>query len=632
MNRAFFRGLQALLLVLCLSGGWLAAQAGVARKGDDRHVDVTLSEGFETAAWSLDWTVVDADGSGDGWRRLGTEQYYTPHAGSWALGSRFRDDGLANDDWLISPALRPDSTRRFFKIWYRSQDAAHPESVEFLTLQGDRVLNAVELEARLGEFVLEERLEAPASWQEWSFEVPVGSTAVWHFAVRHVSRDRFVLLVDDASGFQLLPRARWALEDSYRRFDFGLVHADSVKVKPFRLWNLDADDSLRVDVLNRPLPPFVRSTARRAGAGNRSWDVGDSLYLWKADPDGLGSVDSLRIDFGVVSAYVDTTGGATDTLRYFGGFHDVLWLELRQQPDNESQFLEIPFTVTFWSPDSLARLDLLEDFEGGLPGWTRRVGAGATDTLSWELGDASSSTSFSVPLHGRFAFVNSDARGAYLADGQVRTQDAWLESPWRDVSHTRDGAEARGLLLSWDQVYLPGAGGRLDVLARDSADADWVRVGGPSGSPGWEDRSLDLSTWAGRDSLQLAFRYTGSWSYGVALDNVVLLAVADELPGEPAPPQPPVPTLDTVLLAPNPFNPVTVIHWRAAEAGRLDVQVFNLLGQRVLERGPWLLRPGANALPLDFGPLASGVYLVRMVHAGAQGEVSQHLRRVTFLK
>jgi len=626
------RLLVAALAVLGLASAWVGVEAGVVRKHDGRLVDVTLSEGFETEAWILDWTVVDADGSGDGWRRLGTEQYYMPHAGAWALGSRFRDDGLPNDDWLISPALLPDSTRRFFKIWYRSQDAAHPEDVEFLSLQGDRVLSASELEARLGDFVLQERLEAPATWQEWEFEVPPGSTDVWHFAVRHVSQDRFVLLVDDANGFQVLPRTRWALEEAYRRFDFGLVHADSVKVKPFRLWNLDAGDSLRVDVLNRPLPPFVRGPARRAGASDRPWDVGDSLYLWKADPEGLGSLDSLRISFGVVGAYVDTTGGATDTLRYFGAYNDVLWLELRQQPDNGSHFLEIPFTVTFWSPDSLARLDLLEDFQGDMPGWTRRTGSGASDTLSWELGEASSSTSFSVPARGRFAFVNSDARGAFLPDGQPRVQDAWLESPWRDVSHTRGGAEARGLLLSWDQVHLPGAGGRLEILARDSAQADWARVGMPAGSEGWEDHSLDLSGWAGRDSLQLAFRYTGSWSYGAALDNVVLLAVADELPGDPAPPAPPLPSLDSVLLAPNPFNPVTVIHWLAAEAGRLDVQVYNLLGQRVLERGPWLLRPGANAMPLDFGPLASGVYLVRMLHADAHGEVSQQLRRVTFLK
>lgn len=632
MNRALSRGLPALLVVLVLCLGWLDGQADVARKGEGRRVDVTLSEGFETEAWSLDWTVLDADGSGDGWRRLGEEQYYTPHAGSWALGSRYRADGEANDDWLISPALQPDSSRRFFKIWYRSQDPAHPETVEFLSLQGDEVLDAAGLQARLGDFVLRERVDAPASWQEWSYEVPAGSMDIWHFAVRHVSRDQFVLLVDDASGFQVLPRARWALEEAYRRFDFGLVHTDSVKVKPFRLWNLDAGDSLRVDVLNRPQRPFVRTPARRSGATTLPWDVGDSLFLWKADPDSLGSLDSLRIDFGVIGVFADTTGGATDTLRYFGSYQDVLWLELRQQPDNVSEFLEVPFTVTFWSPDSLARLDLLEDFEGDLPGWTRRTGEGATDTLSWEVGTASSSGSFSVPLHGRFAFVNSDARGAYLADGTPLVQDAWLESPWRDVSHTRDGAEARGLLLSWDQVYLPGAGGRLEVLARDAAAADWVRVGIPTGSEGWADRSLDLSAWAGRDSLQLAFRYTGSWSYGAALDNVVLLAVADALPGDPAPPAPPLPSRDTVLLAPNPFNPVTVIHWQAAAAGRLDVQVYNLLGQRVLERGPWLLRPGANAMPLDFGPLASGVYLVRMLHADTQGTVTQQLRRVTYLK
>jgi hypothetical protein len=87
-----------------------------------------------------------------------------------------------------------------------------------------------------------------------------------------------------------------------------------------------------------------------------------------------------------------------------------------------------------------------------------------------------------------------------------------------------------------------------------------------------------------------------------------------------------------VTLAPNPFNPVTRVRYLAPEAGRLDVQIYNLLGQRVMARGPFLLRPGLNEIPLDFGGAASGVYLVRLVETNAAGRSEQHLRRVTFLK
>ncbi|MFA7330299.1 MAG: choice-of-anchor J domain-containing protein [Candidatus Delongbacteria bacterium] len=621
-------------LVLLLLLAWLGARAAVVDKGAGRDVDVLLSEGFESESWRIAWTVVDRDGSGDSWGRLGTAQYYAPHAGDWALGSRYRDDGEPNDDWLISPPMEPDSARRFFKIWYRSQDPNYPETVEFLALQRDAALAPGELAAHLDEFQLLERFsEVSVTWQEFTEELPVGSGGVWYFAVRNVSQDRFVLLVDDATGFSTvtLPGQRWQLEDAYRRFDFGLMQRDSIAQKPFRIWNLDAADSLALVIHRRPQPPFLRSKARRVGAAELRWDVDSTLYLWKADPDSVGSQDSLRIDFGVRSFYVDTLdSGELDTLRYHGTYLDTLEFDLFHASDGELLTVSIPFSVSFWSPDSAARLDLHQDFESELSAdWSAQ--AGSTDTLSWQRAQTSSSANFTVPAHSWFACVNSDARGRFTADGLPLVQDAWLLSPWLDVSHTREGETARGLLLAWDQYYQSGAGDTLEILA-DSAGTGWRTLARPVDGEHWETRSLDLSGLAGTDSLRLAFRYQGNWSYGAALDNLVLLTVADALPGTPAPPAPPRAHADEVLLAPNPFNPLTQIRWQAAAAGRLEVTVYNLLGQRVLSAGPWLLHPGANAFPLDFSRLASGVYLVRMVNTGADGRAAQQLRRVTFLK
>ncbi len=93
-----------------------------------------------------------------------------------------------------------------------------------------------------------------------------------------------------------------------------------------------------------------------------------------------------------------------------------------------------------------------------------------------------------------------------------------------------------------------------------------------------------------------------------------LLALAQQLIGLPA---------ETQLQqnAPNPFNSETVISWFLLEPGPARLEVFGLTGQRVavLHQGP--LQAGFHRIHWDGRddagrPLASGVYLYRLVSAG----------------
>jgi hypothetical protein len=147
----------------------------------------------------------------------------------------------------------------------------------------------------------------------------------------------------------------------------------------------------------------------------------------------------------------------------------------------------------------------------------------------------------------------------------------------------------------------------------------------------WESRSLDLAYFAGRDSVRVAFRYQGSWAYGAAVDEVLILPVAGQSPGSPAGAGQ-APVALELSVAPNPFNPVTTLHYRAPEAGRLDLAVFNLLGQRVLVKGPLLARAGDNAVQLDFSALASGIYVVQVTIVDGEGRAGREFRRVSFVK
>lgn len=64
--------------------------------------------------------------------------------------------------------------------------------------------------------------------------------------------------------------------------------------------------------------------------------------------------------------------------------------------------------------------------------------------------------------------------------------------------------------------------------------------------------------------------------------------------------------------APNPFNPVTTVEFRLGSPGEIRLEVYNLLGRRILERSLGLLPAGLHHCPLDLAGRASGIYIVEL--------------------
>lgn len=67
-----------------------------------------------------------------------------------------------------------------------------------------------------------------------------------------------------------------------------------------------------------------------------------------------------------------------------------------------------------------------------------------------------------------------------------------------------------------------------------------------------------------------------------------------------------------VSINPNPFNPETSIHLSIPEKGLVNVEVYNLLGQRVAVIYSGEMNPGAHMLTFDGAHLSSGMYLLRL--------------------
>ncbi|MFW6348645.1 MAG: T9SS type A sorting domain-containing protein, partial [Cyclonatronaceae bacterium] len=78
---------------------------------------------------------------------------------------------------------------------------------------------------------------------------------------------------------------------------------------------------------------------------------------------------------------------------------------------------------------------------------------------------------------------------------------------------------------------------------------------------------------------------------------------------------------------PNPFNPETSVEIRAESAMQAEIEVFNILGQKVYSRPAFALRSGVNRLGLDLRGESSGVYLLRVSAGGGQQSL-----RITLMK
>jgi hypothetical protein len=67
---------------------------------------------------------------------------------------------------------------------------------------------------------------------------------------------------------------------------------------------------------------------------------------------------------------------------------------------------------------------------------------------------------------------------------------------------------------------------------------------------------------------------------------------------------------------PNPFNPATAIEFHLPVRSRVEITVYNVLGQRVATLLDRELPPGSHSVTWDADGYASGVYFYRLATDG----------------
>ncbi|MEJ2636576.1 MAG: T9SS type A sorting domain-containing protein [Calditrichia bacterium] len=63
---------------------------------------------------------------------------------------------------------------------------------------------------------------------------------------------------------------------------------------------------------------------------------------------------------------------------------------------------------------------------------------------------------------------------------------------------------------------------------------------------------------------------------------------------------------------PNPFNPTTTISYSIAKSGKVRIDIYNLLGEKVAELVNKVQQPGDYQIKFDGSNLASGMYFYRI--------------------
>lgn len=83
---------------------------------------------------------------------------------------------------------------------------------------------------------------------------------------------------------------------------------------------------------------------------------------------------------------------------------------------------------------------------------------------------------------------------------------------------------------------------------------------------------------------------------------------------------------------PNPFNPSTTIRYRLPVSMRVNVTVFNILGQRIATLADELQPAGSHTLRWDASRLASGLYFYRVIAEGQAGRRIVEHRKMMLIK
>lgn len=108
------------------------------------------------------------------------------------------------------------------------------------------------------------------------------------------------------------------------------------------------------------------------------------------------------------------------------------------------------------------------------------------------------------------------------------------------------------------------------------------------------------------------------------IDPTIVNSVADDLHDVPN-------AFTLVGNYPNPFNPTTQVVFDLPEPAEVSVEVYDVMGRKVLDVQPRTFTPGRRQVTLDGSDMASGIYLYRVI-ANMTTQTAVEVGRMTLVK
>lgn len=224
----------------------------------------------------------------------------------------------------------------------------------------------------------------------------------------------------------------------------------------------------------------------------------------------------------------------------------------------------------------------------------------ATECLFWLW--AGESVEYSFTLHNSLLWNN--------------TCD-WFVNPWYDITEFPPPDFRYSML----EDFQPGEGNLIgmDPWFDEELGAPWLSSISPAIDAGDQNPALNdredpnnpgFALWPSQGTLRNDIGYTG----GPHLFAIDTSWVALQRPKPRPVTQPQGFSLKPAY--PNPFNPATTLSYTLDRPMRIELSVYNLLGQKVRTLVFGLQPAGEHSVPFIAGELASGVYVVELKAGG----------------
>lgn len=165
------------------TGDWIFIDRDNQMVGGFQNLDIPNIESPSTSSFFvLDYTHPNFDTS------------FKAHSGNQCLAALFNSNLAANDDWAISPELA--GCAQTISFYARAYSPEYPETLEVLYSTTDTKPESFTAVTRFEGISVTMNAQKEYVWSKYSFSVPQGAK---YFAVRFVSCDTFMIMLDDFS-------------------------------------------------------------------------------------------------------------------------------------------------------------------------------------------------------------------------------------------------------------------------------------------------------------------------------------------------------------------------------------------------------------------------------------------------